>query len=260
MKNCKLLILLTVIFIYNESCKKNPVAPSSNGNLLSEIKITSEVNGKVSVSVLNFEYNSQNKLIAINVDGSPGYTQLICNYDLAGRLGTSTSILPGVSEHIARYIYDQGGRIIQKIDSSVYGNLVLDNHIYAYDMNNNLIADSIPNMYISGIAAYTKFQYSNNNIVQTQFYYYQNGTFQVISSNNYAYSDKLNPFLQNAESFYFTGIYDAITSFSRNFYQIKSSSYPITYSYYSEGLPREMHYSYNDQGTTGSYSEEYFYK
>lgn len=260
MKNYIVSACLLFILMNNCACNKNNNEPDSNGTLLSEVRYTSETDGKTTSITSVYSYNANNKLVSL----IGGIDSTFFEYNSQGQLAkvrSSNTVVGPI--HVATFVYDTQGRIIKKVDTPLLANLAADNRSYSYDINNNLIADSIPNLIIPGIAQYHLYEYnSEGNLSKEYLYRNENGAAVLDTTWEHTYSNKLNPYYLNREALYFgTGSPGNVT-LSKSFLTINSGPNIPEYSYYSNGLPRQIKYitTYINSPSISYGTDDFIYK
>lgn len=259
MKSYIISICLLFILLYNSACNKNNNEPDSGGTLLSQIKETEQINGNTSVSTNVYSYDTNNKLISV----VGGLDSTLFDYDSQGQLlGERYFNKVAGPVYNETFVYDTQGRIIKKTGTSLQANLDINDHSYGYDINNNIIADSVHNGNKPEIISYNVYEYNADGNLSKEYYYSNvNGITQLDTSFEYTYNDRVNPYYQNRLAFYFGLGYDFI-ALSKNFWIDNSGSNVPKYAYYSNGLPREITYYFTQIGSqsVGTILRDFTYK
>jgi hypothetical protein len=256
MRTCTINSCLFLLLVCNLSCKKTKEYVS-DGTLLSKVVYTEKYNGITSTSTLQYSYNSNNQLVSIASDNA------VINsfeYNASRQLITAKNFTsPQGTLDIATFVHDAQGRIVQKIDSPIQANLEADNHHYAYDLNNNIIADSTPNLVTpETIGAFDIYEYNvKGNVVKISSYDYSTGSPVLLGTTGYTYSDKPNPYYYNREALYFS-----TRSFAYLSKNLESERSDTKYSYYTNGLLRETASPLTKMGSpvVGTSISDYIYK
>ena len=266
MKKYKILLVLGLTIIFNASCKKNqvtPIIPESNGTLPSKINYIYQSLGvirtqDVSFNEASFNYDAEKRLISVTC-----FDSLVFKYDTQGRLYQETwyNGPQNGAISLATFVYDQQGRIIAKRDSSLKPVVGSYGFTYAYDSNNNLIADTIVSDTGHIIGGFTTYEYSNGNVIKESTYDMSNGTPVLDSVIEHSYTDHINPIKQIGQVFFFAmytpfpwgGNSWASQCLSANQEDIKLIDMPAKYSDYSNGLLWQLQYTYPQAKETYEY-------
>ncbi len=241
MKNFLAVILYCTVFLNFISCGKS-AEPASEGNYISTIKTKNSCPGCITgEGVLNFNYYANRKLASIISSDTNGiYYSTVFNYNAQSQL-SSANESNSVAGDIATYtfVYDAQGRIVKRTGTPILANLVINDVTFMYDANNKVVGDSTHNLQTAVVANYRVFGFDNNgNIGRMTYYDLFNGTPQQSSVENLTYNSKINPYYVLKDVYFFYG--DDPLSLSRN--MLINPSTNTSYTYFNNGLPRQMVY------------------
>jgi YD repeat-containing protein len=147
-------------------------------------------------------------------------------------------------------------------------NLQVDDHLYAYDAQGRLVADSQLIGQNGSPSNYHKYQYdAAGNVVKDELYYNNGGTFQNYGTSTYTFDDHPNPMYSNNGMALYLVFQDIELLSKNNATSLTSQSSgsttaynrSISYNYYSNGYPRHAAATFSGSGS-GTATAEYYYK
>jgi hypothetical protein len=268
MKTTTPLILLFIIASFTQSCSKDHQL--TNETQLHKIKTT------FTNIVWYRTYETDdvtNKMIAM-IDSANGFVATAnFEYDVNGKMSKVNFSQGGVAGGYLEFEYDAAGNI-HKRQLTTATNVASDYNIYSYDASGRLIIDSQfskGNSSTYQLFAVSDFHYTGANVTEAEYYEIVNGNLQLNRRRKYEYDNKLNPY-RNLENHYYynesaSSIYDACIIGENNFinaytaignapfqltetnsYQYNLSSYAIKLNPVIEQSPATLE------------KEEYFYR
>jgi hypothetical protein len=245
------------------SCNKSKTDAVAGGTLLSqEISTThyTDPGFQNTVSTRSFSYNQDKQVESIiDVTGNFSETFLFQHNSLKQMTKMSLSNSTAGAMFEWDFIYDTQGRIVKKTGIPLLANLILNDVSYTYDVNNNVIADSIHSEQSPEVLAYNVYEYTGAGNISRQHTF----DLTIASSDtvyNYTYGDKLNPYYQIRSAEYFGE--DQLVALSKS-NLIDRDTNPAhfianAFSYYSNGLPRSI--SYKQSTGNDYYTVDFIYK
>lgn len=192
--------LLTIgLLIGLISCSKENVITSGNEKL-TRIETYNPTNQNTSIA--EYKYDNSGNLIEINATGTFNEKQSLL-YDASGKI-ISNTLTNSVSGNVYKYDFqtDLNGRIIKAIGTSFSPNLIIDNHVYTYDIQGRLIIDSVFTQ-SGSIHSYVNFQYDNNsNVIAYQQYVNNGSAIVLVNSMTFQYDTKRSPYFKVGQILY----------------------------------------------------------
>ncbi|MEO8404881.1 MAG: hypothetical protein ABI480_09805 [Chitinophagaceae bacterium] len=269
MKTTTPLILLFIIACFTQSCSKDHQI--TNETQLHTIKTTfTNI-----VWYRAYEINDVTKKMIVMRDSANGVVITSSfEYDADGKMSKVNFGQGGVVTHYLEFEYNPDGTIHKRQVRSETINVGDDYNIYSYDASGRIIIDSQfskGNTSTYQLFAVSDFHYTGANVTEAEYYELANGNLQLNRRRKYEYDNKLNPY-KNLENHYYynefgSAIYDACIMGENNFinaytaigndpfqltetnsYQYNSSNYPIKLNPELEQSPANLE------------KEEYFYR
>lgn len=270
MKPCLKLLLLVFIVAIIPACKKDK-APDAGGNTLD--KITRQFSSQPGVThISQYQYDGANRLVlatSSSTEAGSGIDSVKFVYDAGGRMTQyiqTNSSIGGVASYTLQY--DNNGRITRARGTALMVNLQVDDHLYAYDAQGRLVADSQLIGQNGAPSNYHKYQYdAAGNVVKDDLYDKNSGTFQIYGTSTYTFDDHPNPTYSNNGMALYMVFQDpellsknnAASTTSQTLGSAISYNMTVSYSYYSNGYPRHASATFSGTGT-GTATGEYYYK
>lgn len=240
------------------SCRKSPNNPDSGGTYISAINYaTTCPNCAPNNGAIKFSYNANHQLASVISSSDTFNFITLYTYNAAGQFEDESESY-SVSGPIEKFsfLYDAQGRIIKRTGIHYLANLVLGNITFTYDAANRFIADSAYEPQTNAVIVYSVCEYDNTgNINKITTYHIYNGTPQVSSIQNFVYNDKLNPYYTIKDVYFFATLNPLILC--KNLPIDTSKTTSTQYSYYSNGLPRQLVFKNPQSGYVST--SEYIY-
>ena len=227
----RLLFILAPIFLVLFSCQKED-QPDAPGNRL---KMISTKDGD-SISWRSFQYDDQNRLIAIHDSNNNGYQwRRVISYDWRGKLETVTE-----EGTIYTFDFDDQGRIIRKWGTYSGQQSAIVRHTYAYDIDGRVISDSSYSYFTPTVSSIVSYVYDqNNNVIESKAVETSVGV--ILTDLQFVYDSHPNPLSSQSVITYLLSSGYEIPEGKNNLLKIKNrygDEVGFNYEYYSNGLPK----------------------
>lgn len=247
------------ILLCNGACNKNNNSPESGGTLLSEVRSKQQIDGNTLISNDYYNYNSNNQLIS----HTNGQDTTLFGYNNQGKLIVDRLSNQAVGPiYTDSFVYDTQGRIIKKMATPLMANLAVNDHSYSYDINNNLVVDSVHNGNKPDIANYMVYEYNVEGNISKEFtYLIINGITKLDYTVQNNYNDKVNPYFQSRLALYFGEDFGSL-ALSKNVIIDSGGPFIPKYSYYSNGIIKNITYNFTQIGSQsiGTVSVDFIYR
>lgn len=203
----------------------------------------------------SFQYDNQNRIIAISDSNNNGYKRnFTINYDAQGEI---SKVVGG--ENTYTFEFDNNGRIIKKTRTRAGQQTSIVENAYSYDINDRVIADSVYNYWTGDVYSIVSYSYDQNaNVTESKITDRSSGALLV--QQLCVYDNRPNPLNGKTVMTYLLYSGYEIPPGKNNLLKVTYHDGTIvnyTYEYNSNGLPKKCIESDNSDPLV-TYTDYYY--